>query len=146
MGEANPRKRLAGGWLLPDRASVHPGRAKLLTYQARRAFFWVFFDVVFFEVVFFEVVFFALVAAVLGALAFLLLDFLPLDFLLAAFFAADFVVLLFAALALAALPFVALAACALRDFFAARVRREGAAATGGTIKGSDTRPSAASGM
>jgi hypothetical protein len=145
LSEASGKDLRADGFS-PDRASVRPGIAKLLSCQARRAFFCVFFDVVFFGVVFF-----ALLAADLGALAFLLPDFLPLDFLLAAFFAAAFVVpvfavLLFAVLALAALPFVALAAGALRGFFAARFRRADAAATGGTIKGSDTRPSAASGM
>src|SRR2546429_8120225 len=64
-------------------------------------------------------------------------DFLLLDFLLAALFAELFELPNFV------VP--ALAAEALRRFFTARFRRSGAAATGGTISGSETRPSAASG-
>ena len=76
-------------------------------------------------------------------------DVLLLDFLLAAFLAVaverlDFVVLALD-LALAALTFAALAAGGLLRFFAARFRRSGVAATGGTISGSETRPSAAIG-
>ena len=41
--------------------------------------------------------------------------------------------------------FVALAVVPLRRLFPARFRRAGAAATGGTISGSETSPSAASG-
>jgi hypothetical protein len=137
--------------LLPDVASLVRLHGVLggasAKFQTRRAFFRVFFGTVFF----------ALLAVLLAALAFLLLDdFLLLDFLLAAFFTAAFVVLAFVVLAfvvlalvvlaLAALAFVALAAGAPRAFFAARFfRRAGVAATGGTIRGSDTSPSAASG-
>ena len=70
------------------------------------------------------------------------LDFLLLAFLLAAFLAAFFELLAVVVLALA---FVALAAVALRAFFVARFRRAGPAVAGGTISGSETRPSAASG-
>ena len=97
--------------------------------------------------------FLALLAAFRTGPGFLLLDFLLVAVLAIVVERLDFVVLaldlvldLALDLALAALAFVALAAGGLRRFFAARFRRSGVAATGGTISGSETRPSAASGI
>jgi len=80
----------------------------------------------------------------------LLLDFLPADFRamdrLAAFFERlARVAPAFEAFDFPTFAFVALAVVALRRLFPARFRRAGAAVTGGTISGSETRPSAASG-
>jgi hypothetical protein len=82
---------------------------------------------------------------------FLLIDFLPVDLRPTDWLAAFFERLAraapaFAAFDFPALAFVALATVAVCRAFAARFRRGGAAATGGTISGSETRPSAASGI
>jgi hypothetical protein len=82
---------------------------------------------------------------------FLLLDFLPVDLRPTDWLAAFFerfapAVPAFAAFDFLALAFVARATVAVRRAVAARFRRGGAAATGGTISGSETRPSAASGI
>ena len=81
---------------------------------------------------------------------FLLLDFLAADLRPTDWLAAFFERLArgapaFEAFDFLALAFVALATVAVRRAFAARFRRGGAAATGGAISGSETRPSAASG-
>ena len=82
--------------------------------------------------------------------SFLLLEFLPADFRAmdrpAAFFERlARVAPAFEAFDFPTFAFVALAVVALRRLFPARFRRAGAAVTGGTISGSETRPSAASG-
>ncbi|OCK61998.1 hypothetical protein LMTR3_29515 [Bradyrhizobium sp. LMTR 3] len=113
-------------------------------HQARRALLRDFFAVAF-----------APLAVLLAGLDFWLLDFLAAD-LFAVFLALracavrvlaalDLAVRDLAVRDLAAPAFLGLAAGALRRCFVARFRRAGAAAVGGTISGSDTRPSAASG-
>ena len=90
---------------------------------------------------------FFLAAGVAGfRLDFWVADFRPAE-RLAVFFArfADRLALAAPAFAFPALAFVALGAEAARLVLVARLRRGGAAATGGTISGAEPRPAAASG-